>query len=71
LLSLDVNSDGLFERFAPGLFANGDFESLVAGARTLLGQAEALAAAQAGCERFVAELHDNARNVDAFLAGLP
>jgi glycosyltransferase involved in cell wall biosynthesis len=70
LLSLDVNSDRLFERFAPGIFARGDFEAFVAGARALLGQPETLAAAQAGCVQFVEELHDNARNVDAFLAGL-
>lgn len=71
LLSLDVDPDGLFERFAPGAFAAGNFEALVAGAERLLGSAEALRAAQAGCGRFVAELHDNDRNVAAFLSGLP
>jgi hypothetical protein len=70
LLSLDVNSDRLFERFEPGVFAAGNFEALVMGARELLGTPESLAAARAGCERFVAELHDNARNVEAFLDGL-
>ena len=70
VLSLDVNPDRLFEQFEPGVFANGNFDGLVAGASALLSQSEALAAAQGGCERFVAELHDNARNVDAFLAGL-
>jgi hypothetical protein len=70
LLSLDVNPDGLFERFAPGAFSGGGFEVLVAAAARLLSDADALRAAQAGCERFVAELHDNARNVDAFLAGV-
>jgi glycosyltransferase involved in cell wall biosynthesis len=70
LLSLDVNPDGLFQRFTPGVFANGDFEAFVAAAACLIDQPEALRAAQAGSERFVAELHDNERNVDAFLAGL-
>jgi glycosyltransferase involved in cell wall biosynthesis len=70
LLSLAVNPDRLFERFEPGVFADGSFDALVAGAGALLKRPEALAAAQAGCERFVTELHDNARNVDAFLAGL-
>jgi hypothetical protein len=70
LLSLAVNPDDLFERFSPGRFADGDFEALVKGATELLGSPEALRDAQAGCARFVAELHDNARNVDLFLAGL-
>jgi glycosyltransferase involved in cell wall biosynthesis len=70
LLSLDVNSDSLFERFDPGVFADGDFEALVAGAERLLNSREDLSRAQAGSERFVAELHDNARNVDLFLDGL-
>jgi glycosyltransferase involved in cell wall biosynthesis len=70
LLSLDVNSDRLFERFAPGVFANGDFETFVAAAQRLLSTPEELLAAQSGCERFVAELHDNGRNVDAFLEGI-
>ncbi len=70
LLSLDVNPDDLFGRFEPGTFAAGDFAAFEAAARRLLGDAEELAVCQRGCERFVAELHDNARNVDAFLAGL-
>ncbi len=70
LLSLDVNPDELFERFAPGRYAAGDFGTLAAAAEELLNTPTGLLAAQAGCERFVAELHDNAANVDAFLAGL-
>jgi len=70
LLSLDVNPDSLFERFEPGCFASGNFESFAAGALRLLNSSEALRAAQLGCERFVAELHDNNRNVDAFLEGV-
>jgi len=70
LLSLDVNPDRLFERFLPGVFAGGQFEGLVNGAKKLLETPEALLAAQSGCEQFVAELHDNDRNVDAFLQGM-
>lgn len=68
LLSLDVNPDRLFERFSPGIFAQGAFEALVEGAGGLLNSPRELLTAQNGCERFVAELHDNDRNADAFLA---
>ncbi|MCK9589390.1 MAG: glycosyltransferase family 4 protein [Terrimicrobiaceae bacterium] len=71
LLSLDVNPDGLFEKFGPGEFAGGDFERMVARATHLLGNPPALQAAQAGCARFVAELHDNPKETQAFLDGLP
>lgn len=70
LLSLDVNPDALFETFGPGIFAGGSFERLVDGARELLDDDRKLDAAQAGCARFVAELHDNSANVDAFIDGL-
>jgi len=65
-----VNPDRLFERFAPGVFAFGNFDHLVMGARELLASPEFLEVAQDGCARFVAELHDNDRNVDAFLEGM-
>lgn len=39
-------------------------------ARIMIQDPIALAQMQKQCERFVAELHDNQRNVDAFLAGL-
>lgn len=67
LLSLDVNPDRLFERFLPGCFAGGDVEKFAGEARALLCSAGMLSSAQHGCERFVAELHDNERNVNAFL----
>lgn len=70
LVSLDVNPDRLFERFSPGVFANGDFEALVTDVRELVASESALRDAQTGCERFVTELHDNVRNVDAFLSAL-
>ncbi len=70
LLSLDVNPDRLFERFSPGIFCAGDFETMVRGAESLRINRGRREDAQRGCARFVAELHDNDRNVDAFLAGL-
>lgn len=70
LLSLDVNPDGLFENFRPGEFVGGDFDVLVSQASRLLSDEAALSSAQAGCARFVEELHDNARETDSFLAGI-
>lgn len=71
LLSLDVNPDHLFETYRLGAFADGSFDRLVAGARTLLADPPALARMQAESARFVAEMHDNARETDAFLRALP
>jgi glycosyltransferase involved in cell wall biosynthesis len=70
LLSLDVNPDGIFERFGLGRFAGGDFEKLKSEARGMMGDAAELERMQAGCARFVAEMHDNAKETEAFLAGL-
>lgn len=70
LLSLDVNPDGIFERFGLGRFAGGDFEKLKSQAQAMMGDASELEWMQAGCARFVAEMHDNAKETEAFLAGL-
>jgi hypothetical protein len=70
LLSLDVNPDGIFERFGLGRFAGGDFEKLKSEARGMMGDTVELERMQAGCSRFVAEMHDNAKETEAFLAGL-
>lgn len=70
LLSLEVNPDDIFGTFLPGIFAAGDFAALVAGARRMMQDASALEAMQAGCERFVVEMHDNAKETRAFLRGL-
>jgi len=70
LLSLDVNPDGIFERFGLGVFAGGDFEKLQSAARGMMGDVEGLERMQAGCARFVAEMHDNRKETEAFLAGL-
>lgn len=70
LLSLDVNPDQLFERFSPGLFAKGRPADLPRLGREMLADSTRLSIMQEGCARFVRELHDNARETDAFLQGL-
>lgn len=70
LLSLDVNPDGIFERFALGSFAGGDMDKLKASASEMLADESRLLTMQEGCARFVAEMHDNVKEADAFLAGL-
>lgn len=70
LLSLDVNPDGIFERFGLGCFAGGSMERLQADARAMMADAAVLDGMQSGCARFVAEMHDNANETEAFLAGL-
>lgn len=71
ILALSVNSDGVLTRFNAGLCADDNQEKFFEMAAGLLGNAEQLRACQQGAARFVAEWHDNTRNVDAFLAGLP
>lgn len=70
LLSLDVNPDGLFNRYALGRFCNGNSARMVEAARWMLSSEEALARMQKECARFVAEMHDNRKEADSFLAGL-
>ena len=70
LLSLAVNPDGIFERFGLGCYAAGDFERLKAEARVMMEDAAGLERMQEGCARFVAEMHDNRKETEAFLAGL-
>jgi glycosyltransferase involved in cell wall biosynthesis len=71
VLSLVVDPDGVLADFGAGRCAEGDWETFVEDARELLGDAEARQALQRRCAEFVGEWHDNARNVGAFLAGLP
>jgi glycosyltransferase involved in cell wall biosynthesis len=70
LLSLDVNPDGIFERFGLGCFAGGDLEKLKSQAQVMMRDAAGLERMQEGCARFVTEMHDNAKETEAFLAGL-
>jgi len=70
LLSLAVNPDGIFERFGLGCYAAGDFERLETDARGMISDAAALERMQSGCARFVAEMHDNAKETEVFITGL-
>ena len=70
LLSLDVNPDGIFEKFGLGSYAGGDMEKLKASASEMLADESRLLSMQEGCARFVAEMHDNAKETEAFLSGL-
>jgi glycosyltransferase involved in cell wall biosynthesis len=70
LLSLAVNPDGIFERFGLGCYAGGDFEKLKTDAESMIADAAELELMQTGCARFVAEMHDNTKETEAFLAGL-
>jgi glycosyltransferase involved in cell wall biosynthesis len=71
ILSLAVNTDNLLTKFDAGLCAGDDVRQLIAFARELWTNPARRRELQLGAARFVAEWHDNARNVDAFLAGLP
>ena len=70
MLSLAVNPDGIFERFGLGCYAGGDFEKLKTDAESMIADAAELELMQTGCARFVAEMHDNTKETEAFLAGL-
>lgn len=70
ILSLAVDPDGMFRQFKAGLNAGGDFERLVAAAKSLLDNPGELQAAQEECVRFVREWHDNEANLAAFLKGI-
>ncbi len=70
ILSLSVNTDRLLTRFSAGICADGDATRFRDAARSLLHDADLRCTMQAGAERFVAEWHDNARNVDLFLSAL-
>ena len=71
ILSLAVNTDGLLTRFNAGVCADDDSRRFIEAARELFRDATLRRGKQLGAARFVAEWHDNDRNVDAFLAGLP
>ena len=71
ILSLAVDPDGMFREFRAGLCAHGDFEALAREAAGMLADRQRLMAAQDESARFVREWHDNEKNIEAFLAGLP
>jgi glycosyltransferase involved in cell wall biosynthesis len=71
ILALSVNSDGVLTRFGAGICADDDQQKFREAAGMLLQDRERLTALQEGSARFVREWHDNEKNVNAFLAGLP
>jgi glycosyltransferase involved in cell wall biosynthesis len=71
ILSLAVNTDQLLTRFGAGLCAEDDQRAFIEAARALFREPAKRREMQLGAARFVAEWHDNDRNVDAFLGGLP
>ena len=70
LLSLDINPDGLFEKYSLGKFASGNCEHLATFAREMLTDETALSLMQRHSGEFVAELHNNTNNTRLFLEGL-
>jgi glycosyltransferase involved in cell wall biosynthesis len=71
ILSLAVDTDRLLSRFQAGACANDDRQRFLEIAREWLRDQTKRRELQKGAARFVAEWHDNDRNVDAFLGGLP
>jgi len=71
ILSLAIDPDEMFDHFQAGFCARQDFEKLAGETARFLADPAALAFAQEECARYVCEWHDNARNVAAFLEGLP
>jgi glycosyltransferase involved in cell wall biosynthesis len=70
IISLQMDPDGMIDRFGAGFCALGDFERMVAEVSRLLGNPEACDALGAGAERIITEWLDNTRNTQAFLEGL-
>ena len=70
LLSLVVNPDGIFESFGLGCYAAGDFGKLKSHASFMLADESRLARMQTESARFVEEMHDNAKETEAFLAAI-
>ncbi len=71
ILSLLVDPDGLLSEHEAGLCSADDWQTFLDDAREFLADPAERHALQRKAEGFVAEWHDNPRNTDAFLAGLP
>ena len=69
IASLEIDPDRMFETFAAGVQAHGDFARMLSGVRELLADSSKLSAAAAESARYVREWHDNDRNIAAFLRG--
>jgi hypothetical protein len=65
-----VDPDGVLTRFGAGLCAGDNLEWFFELAEQLVSDRGGLEKLQSRALRFVTELHDTGRNVDAFLAGL-
>ena len=70
IASLEIDPDKMFDSFAAGVMARGNFEDLTSGVQRLLGEPAVLHAAASESTRFVGEWHDNDRNVASFLLGV-
>ena len=68
IASLEIDPDKMFATFAAGVIAGGSFDRLRSGVHVMLDSGEKLAAAAGESARFVREWHDNAHNVEVFLA---
>ncbi len=71
ILSLAIDTDHLLTEFQAGVCANDDPKAFIEAARMFYRDATHRKTMQQGAARFVAEWHDNDRNVNAFLGGLP
>ncbi|MFV0337419.1 MAG: glycosyltransferase family 4 protein [Chthoniobacterales bacterium] len=71
ILSLSVKPDTLFEDYALGELCQNDTERLKNAAQTFLPSKEKTDALGREARRFVDELHNNSRETDRFLQGLP
>jgi glycosyltransferase involved in cell wall biosynthesis len=69
ILSLEVDPDGVLAQFGGGMVADCEAD-LMSKAEALAEQPETVAAMGRRAPLFVETLLDNAKNVDAFLAGL-
>lgn len=70
LLSLSVEPDTLFDDYALGVCARGNFERFVAAAKGMMEDAAGLREMGEECARFVREMHDNTRETGSFLRGI-
>jgi len=71
ILSLQVRPDTIFDDYQLGTCADGHMATFLRAAREWWADPARTEAMGKEAARFVAELHDNARETDAFLAGLP
>jgi len=70
LLSLKVRPDNLFDDFALGFCADGDFETMVEMAERMVEKPDETKQMGREAARFVRELHDNGRETEAFLSAI-